>query len=329
MIYLFHGTDQLAISKTLKDWETLFLQKHPDSTNLNKYTNNIDITNLITEIKSLPFLEDKRLIILPQFPDTQTIETQEKLANEFKNIPDTTILCISSYQKLPKTTNPIHKELIKLQKKSPDIFTIKELNISEESTIHKGNLILQSYNKSINQSQLKNLYLNLQSNPIKFESEIHKLGLFSSALNPNLSSITDSEIQTINYFSTETNVFLLMDNISLRQTKQAFQKITELTQNNEDLIKILFLIVRQFRILIQLHSLIQQKKTETEITTLTKLHPYVVKKTIPHAKNQNLNQLISSYNYLLQIDRQIKTGEIKYHKDTPQELQLAFLKLSI
>lgn len=329
MIYLFHGTDQLTIEKTLKEWEKAFLEKHPDTTNLSKHSNNIDISNLITELKSLPFLEDKRLVILNQFPDSQPKEIQEKLATELKNIPDTTILCITSFQKLPKTTNPIHKELIKLNKKDEANFIIKEINTSEQSIIQKAQQILQSYNKSLSPSQLKNILFSLQNNPIKFESEIHKLGLYSQALNPHQSSITESEINQINSFSIETNVFQLMDHITLNQTKQAFQKISELTQNNEDLIKILFLIVRQFRILIQLNSLSRQKTPEAEIVKITKLHPYVVKKTLPQARKQNPEALFKTYNCLLQIDRAIKTGQLKYHKDTPQELQLKFLQLSI
>jgi len=316
MIYLFHGTDQSKIQDTLIKWQKAFLQKNPDSTNLIKYTpDQINIPSLISELKSLPFLEDKRLVILPEFPDKISKEDQKKLSDEFKNLPDTTILCISSFKKLPKTTNPIHKELIKLQKKDADNFHINELSSSEQDLSKTLQQIISSYDKTISAHDAQELVKNLGSNSIKIKSEANKLGLYSAN-----QQITKEDIQLICSYTTETNVFHLMDHITLGQTKQALQKIQELQDNGEDLMRIFYLIIRQFRILIQLNSLASEPISEKEIASLTKLHPYVVKKTIPQARKFNPNQLLQTYNQLLQLDRKIKTGKVK-----PEELHTEFL----
>lgn len=311
MIYLFHGTDQAQIQSTLQKWQKGFLTKHPNSTNLIKYTpDQINLPSLISELKSLPFLEDKRLIILPEFPDKISTDDQKKLSDEFKNLPDTTILCISSYKKLPKTTNPIHKELIKLQKKNPENYKIQELSSSEQDLAKNIQEILKSYNKTISNFDAQELAKNLGSNSTKIQSEAHKLGLYSQSTN-----ISTTEIQEVCSYTTETNVFHLMDHITLGQTKQALQKIQELDDNGEDLMKIFYLIIRQFRILIQLNSLASEGIPENQIASQTKLHPYVVKKTIPQAKKFHPNQLLKTYNQLAQLDRKIKTGQTK-----PEEL---------
>lgn len=328
MIYLFHGTDKAQIQKTIQDWEKAFFDKNPNSANLTKYTpDQINLPNLISELKSLPFLEDKRLIILPEFPDKIDKEEQKKLAAEFKNLPDTTILCLISYKKLPKTTNPIHKELIKLNKKDSKNFQIKEISTSEKSLAEDIQKIISSYDKQISFNQAKELAQNLGQNSIRIHSETHKLATYSQALNPDQTNITDQEINQICSYSTETNVFHLMDHITLGQTKQAYQKIQQLIDNGEDLIKIFYLIIRQFRILTQLNSLSQQGLPQTEIAKITKLHPYVVKKTTPQAQKFSQNQLLFTLNQLLQIDRQIKTGQIKYSTHQPEELQAQIIAL--
>ncbi len=320
MIYLFHGTDKAQIQSTIQNWEKGFLEKNPNSTNLTKYTpDQVDLPNLISELKSLPFLEDKRLIILPEFTDQASKEDQKKLSTEFKNLPDSTILCLVSYQKLPKTTNPIHKELIKLSKKDSKTYQIQEISSNEKDLAQKVQKIIKSYQKEIPSHLAQELVENLQKNSIKIQSESHKLGLYS----PN-NQIQKEDIQTICSYSTETNVFHLMDHITLGQTKQALQKIQELEDNGEDLMKIFYLIIRQYRILIQLNSLSQERIPQPQIVKLTKLHPYVVKKTIPQAQKFHPNQLLKTYNQLLQIDRKIKTGLLK-----PDQLNSEFTKLVV
>jgi DNA polymerase-3 subunit delta len=323
MIYLFHGTDKAQIQSTIQTWEKAFLEKNPNSTNLTKYTpEQINLPNLISELKSLPFLEDKRLIILPEFPDKIHKDDQKKLATEFKNLPDTTILCIVSYNKLPKTTNPIHKELIKLNKKQPEQFHIKEISTSEKNLTQTIQKIINSYDKNISTHDAKTLSQNLQQNSVKIESETNKLGLYSQSQSPDQTDVTSKQIQDICSYTTETNVFHLMDHITLGQTKQAFQKIQELEDSGEDLMKIFYLIIRQFRILIQLNSLASQNLPQTQITSITKLHPYVVKKTLPQAQKFHINQLLNTYNQLLKIDRQIKTGQTK-----PEQLHTEIISL--
>lgn len=323
MIYLFHGNDKAQIQSTIQTWEKAFLEKNPDSTNLTKYTpDQINLPNLISELKSLPFLEDKRLIILPEFTDKIHKDDQKKLASEFKNLPDSTILCIISYKKLPKTTNPIHKELIKLNKTQPDQFHIKEITTSEKNLTQTIQKIISSYNKNISAHDAKVLSQNLQQNSVKIESETNKLGLYSLSKQPDQSEVSQKQIQDICSYTTETNVFHLMDHITLGQTQKALQKIQELSDNGEDLMKIFYLIIRQFRILIQLNSLADQNLPQSEITSLTKLHPYVVKKTLPQAQKFHINQLLKTYNQLLQIDRKIKTGQTK-----PEQLQTEIVSL--
>lgn len=323
MITIFHGNDTSAIQKQVKAWKEGFYQKNPDSTNLTEYTpEQIHIPNLISELKSIPFLEDKRLYILHQFADTAAKEDQDKLALELSNLPDTTILLITSHKKLPKTTNPIRKHALKIQKKQPDLINIQEFTIKEKDLPKTIHTILGSYGKTINPNQSKTLTENLGKNPQKIETESHKLGLYSLANQPSQTNITDQQINQINSFTTETNVFQLIDNITNHQQKQARQKLQQLINNGEDLFKILYLIIRQFRLLIQLKSLHSQGLSQDQITKQTKLHPFVVKKTLQQTNKFTENQILNKLNQLLQIDRSIKTGNIKHSiKDQTQLAQ--------
>jgi DNA polymerase-3 subunit delta len=73
---------------------------------------------------------------------------------------------------------------------------------------------------------------------------------------------------------------------------------------------LLGMIVRQFRILIQVKELTERGLSQQEMATRLRLHHFVVKKTMRQAMNFSMDQLEAIYGRLLETDVAIKTGQM-------------------
>jgi DNA polymerase-3 subunit delta len=70
------------------------------------------------------------------------------------------------------------------------------------------------------------------------------------------------------------------------------------------------MIVRQFRIMIQVKELGEQGLSQRDMATRLNLHSFVVEKTTRQAMNFSMEQLETVYRKLLETDVAIKTGQM-------------------
>ncbi|MEK7086110.1 MAG: hypothetical protein AAB953_03810, partial [Patescibacteria group bacterium] len=86
---------------------------------------------------------------------------------------------------------------------------------------------------------------------------------------------------------------------------------------------------RHFRILIQVHELINKGENSFTITKKLQQHPFVIQKTSYQEKNFSKEKLEKIYQQFLEIDTKVKTGIIKSYKTDEKEFELAIEKLII
>jgi DNA polymerase-3 subunit delta len=84
----------------------------------------------------------------------------------------------------------------------------------------------------------------------------------------------------------------------------------QLLNEGEHPLALLGMIVRQFRILIQVKELTERGLSQQDIATRLKLHRFVVQKAVRQAMNFSLEQLEVIYQKLLDTDMAIKTGQM-------------------
>ena len=89
------------------------------------------------------------------------------------------------------------------------------------------------------------------------------------------------------------------------------------------------MIVRHFRILIQVHEMAGKNENQHSITQKLKQHPFVIQKTLQQSRNFTSEQLEEIYEKLLEIDVKFKTGIIKTYQQDDSEYKLAMEKLII
>jgi DNA polymerase-3 subunit delta len=86
---------------------------------------------------------------------------------------------------------------------------------------------------------------------------------------------------------------------------------------------LLSMISRQVRILIGIRQALDSGLSSHEITSLLKLHPFVLQKGINQVRNFNLETLKKIFFRLVEIDKDMKTGRA----DARTALNILFSKI--
>ena len=124
------------------------------------------------------------------------------------------------------------------------------------------------------------------------------------------SVITEQDIEILVRPKIDSNIFNLVDAVSAGNQEKAINELYKLYKNSVYELVILSMILRQFKNLIIIKELLDFGNNQAKIQKETKLHPFVVKKTINQSKKFSFKHLKSIYKIILDYDVKLKTGEL-------------------
>ena len=125
--------------------------------------------------------------------------------------------------------------------------------------------------------------------------------------------------------SLEVNIFHLTDALATKDHRKALKNLHRSLAAGEKLQPVFYMIIRQFRLLLQGRAFLEANSnpSPTAFSAKLKLHPFVARNTLSQVKNFNMNELKKAYQSLLDIDVALKTSQIRILADDQQELALA------
>ncbi len=149
----------------------------------------------------------------------------------------------------------------------------------------------------------------------QLENEINKLINYKRGLTPGLIgknepvAIEEEDVEKLVRGSFDENIFALTDALSAKNKQQA-EKLLE-NQYEAGLTDgyLLNMIIRQFKILLQIRQALDSGFTARKIAGALKLHPFVVQKGISQARNFTPAVLKNILNTLMTTDYRLKTGQ--------------------
>jgi len=141
--------------------------------------------------------------------------------------------------------------------------------------------------------------------------EVEKLAIYQARTKKPL--IKD-DLESMIVFSAEADIFKTIDAIAVKNKKQALKALAIHFKNLEPELKILAMLEYQFRSLIKVKSLAEEKKDYYKIQRETKIHPYSFRKIYSSVNNFSINELKNIYEKLFDLDLGFKTGRIKNKK---------------
>jgi DNA polymerase-3 subunit delta len=148
---------------------------------------------------------------------------------------------------------------------------------------------------------------NIGDNLRLLDQEIQKLLLYVG----EREEITLEDVRTmVPYIQSADVIFQLVDAVGQRDGRHAAGYLHRLLEVGEHPLGIFGMIVRQFRLLIQIRWLIDHHYPQPQIVSRLKLHPYVAKKVSAQADRFTPAQLRDAYRLLVDADLSIKRGEV-------------------
>ncbi len=314
MLYILYGPDNYSMHQTL---ETIIKSAGSEAsagTNIVELEGNrISLSELKVACETIPFLSDKRLVIinglLERFESkARTATAKQKavkvdqnkhwqlLAECMKNIPDTTVLVLVDNQ--ISNRNPLLKEIAaSAQVKQFPLLKRSELI----SWVQKR--VAETGGKISTEAVI--LIAKLVGNDLwAMANEIDKLVLFAGGR-----FIEEKDVNAIVSHAQETSVFTMVDAILEGRSGTAEESLQQLIERGAVPTYLLWMLHRQIQFIILVKELTRQKETKKEIQTQLGLSDYPMQKTVEQAEKYSLERLKSIYGKLLETDLAIKTGK--------------------
>lgn len=314
-IFLFFGDNIYSQREKLKFWQAEFEKKYGDM--------NVSILNgketsaqeIFQTCAAAPFLSEKRFTVVKDFLNEASAEEQTALAELFEKIPDFTILVMSE-RAAPDRRTALYKKIQKIGKLMEfPALTGSKLLAWIEKTVERlsGSIEKETV---ISLSELSNGDL------FRLENEIAKLAAYATDR-----KITKADIELLMDTQLTTSIFRLTDGIGQKNRKLSLGTLHQLIDTGEDLHRMLYMIMRQFRIITCVKDLAEQGMRRDEITAKLKEHPFVISNTMTQAQNFTNEQLKRAYELLIVIDTKLKSGGIKILAGDNREFVLALDRL--
>jgi len=200
-----------------------------------------------------------------------------------------------------KTLKAPAKKLLTFFKLQPYTQEFKALTPAQLLTFIKKETAL--FNKDISAPAASLLANRANGDLWQISAEIKKL-----SFSDNEPVISSGLVKNMVPGSYDENIFGLTDAISAKNKKTAISLLEEQYAAGLSDEYLLTMLIRQFKILLQIRAALDAKINPAEIASRLKIHPYVAKKGALQAKNFSAPVLKNYLNSLVRLDFLNKTG---------------------
>lgn len=148
----------------------------------------------------------------------------------------------------------------------------------------------------------------------QLHNEIEKLVNYKKAqlLPESEAVISADDVALLSRGKVDENIFALTDAISNRNKALALKLFEQEIEAGMPDVYLLTMIVRQFKILLQVKEAVENKMNPRKIASELQIHPFVVQKCLAQVNGFSLVQLKNIFSKLLEIDKGIKTGQTDF-----------------
>ncbi|WP_066636457.1 DNA polymerase III subunit delta [Desulfolucanica intricata] len=316
-VYLFYGEEVYLQNEAVNRLkEAVLAQETQDF--------NFDLLNgeeaapgdIISLAQNPPFMAEKRLVVVKNFTalgsppkDQKEQKTVKEDVGKYKALieyiekPVSTTILVFTF---PSAVDR-RKKLVQLINKTGEMTEFTLLNKRDAGRWLMKQAKLAG--KKFESGALEALLGVTKTNLNRLSNEINKVINFTG----ERAVITQEDVVRVAVPQVELNIFDVVDAIGEKRCIDALRSINELLLYREPPQRILAMIYRQFRLLLQFKKLQEEGVTLAEVQARLKLHPFVVKKLSKQVENYTVNELHRSLADLLVIDVAIKSGRGEFY----------------
>ncbi|QKS70841.1 DNA polymerase III subunit delta [Paenalkalicoccus suaedae] len=307
-IYLLYGTETYLIEDIIQKVINSVLHVDEHDMKLVRYDmTETSIDEAIEEAYTFPFMGGMKVVIaqdagfLTGAKQKLSFEhTIQKLVEYVDHAPEETVFILTTgAEKLDE-----RKKVVKSLKKSATVLHAAPLEQKElmQWIAEKA----KELGVTIEREAASYLIEVVGDHLLLLSSELSKLALY----NGDETTITKKEVELLVPRSFEQDIFALVDAVVKRNATRSMRIYRDLLKQKEAPLKILSLMVRQFRILYQVKQLVKQGYGEKMIAGRIKQHPYAVKLASKQVASFQTSELANLIKELAELDFSIKTGKV-------------------
>lgn len=110
-------------------------------------------------------------------------------------------------------------------------------------------------------------------------------------------------------YSIKGNVFQMLDGLMEKNGSKLIQSLDALYKLKEPEVKIIFIVIREFRLLLLAKWLVERKKSKDDLIKSLKVHPFIGGQLYNRTKQFSFTVIKSYLKRLYELEEKIKTGK--------------------
>lgn len=322
-IYVCYGTEKYLQQEFINHLINKLIEPEQRAFAVSRYDlSETSLDMVLDDAETMPFLADKKIVIAKNAlfftgakESTKVEHRMERLLDYMKSPVDYAVLIfVVDTDKLDE-----RKKIVKALKDSQSAIPFLPLSVEELTKwmIRRA----EKWEVTFGEGAIHKFILYTGAQLQLITTELEKLSLFVGSNG----CITQELIGQLVVRNAEQNVFILMDEIVKQRLGHALAILHDLLKQREEPIKILLLIARQFRIMLQIKELEHQGYSQQQIASSIGAHPYAVKLASEQGRSYSLAKLSGMLSRLGELDFRMKSGKV----DKALGLELFILEIPV
>ena len=295
-VYLLYGEE--AYLKTLyKNKLKAAMIDSEDTMNLNIYGGKgINVKEVIDQAETMPFFADRRLILIENSGFFKNASPE--MAEYISQIPGETCMVF--------VEDEVDKRG-KLYKAVKSKGRVVEMGRQNEKALMNWVLTALRREKKNITSATMELFLTRTGNDMEnISKELEKLLCYTMGRDV----ITSEDVKAICTEQTENKIFEMINAIAEKRQKRALDLYYDLLALKEPPMRILYLITRQFNLLMQVKDLQNQGFDQNTIAGKMKMQSFIIRNYLRQTGKFSLEELKNAVKECVNTEESVKTGRM-------------------
>ena len=294
-VYLLCGTEEYLKTLYCGKLKEAILDGGDDM-NYSRYEGReIDADEVIRMAETLPFFAERRLIVIE---NSGWFKAQNELADYLRTMPESTIIVFKE-REVDK-----RNRLYKAVKEIGYISEMNGLDAADQKVFVAS--VLKEGGKEITAGTVEYFLTRSGSDMNYIRNELEKLICYAY----DREVITTGDIDAVCTEQITGKIFQMTEAVALKNQKKALVLYYDLIAVREKPLTILYLLIRQFNLLLRTKDLIGHRVSNAEIAKKLSVPPYAVSKYIAQAKNFSSDRLKEAIAFGTDMEERVKTGRM-------------------
>lgn len=295
-IYLLYGEEEY-LKKQYKGRLTKAMLPEGDRVNYAYYEGKgIPVPEIIDLAETMPFFAERRLIVIE---DSGLFKTAApELADYLKTMSASA--CFLFIEKEVDKRGKLYKAIKEKGR-------IVELSRQDERTLIRWlSGMIRQEGKLIQESTVRYILSKTGVDMENLEKEMEKL--FCYTLEKN--EITIQDVDAVCTTQITNHIFEMVEAVAKQQKKKALDYYYDLLALKEPPMRILYLLTRQFQLLLEVQGLVKKGMGRKQIAEKAGLHPFAAGKYMEQCRNFRKEELRRIMEEGAELETDVKTGRL-------------------